>query len=746
MIGWLGLAANVLLISGAWWLVGSGLRQTRWLDRTLAACVLGLSWCVLGLEILGTAGLLRVGPLLLWSSVLFAAGLFVAWRGRRRSVPPSAGQTAPEPWRAETILSISLVLWVCVELGMQSLLLPVKVVSDGPIYHLYFAVRWWKAGRLFLVAAPFGENGATYFPANGDLWFTWLMATWGGDRLAKVGQAPFLLIAVAAAAGLARTLGASRNSSALAACWFVTSTSLLIFSFEANVDTIFVACYLTAAHFWLRYALAEAGPAALILGGLAAGLALGAKPVGVVLVPPVLVLAVAAIAVGTRSWGEFLTSFTAILASTFLTSGFWFLRNFWLTGNPLYPLHLELLGLPVLRGWYGPQAMRSSIYYLPVSDWRALLDTLLAVADPRLAPLWLAAICGAWAAGSKQSPAIDRWTWRLSALAVLNIALYWLCIPYRTQQRFMLQGLGLATAPLARWFDRSRGLRLAAAVLLAMHVLTPQNWPLSRRPDEIPWDFSPMIPSAIDAPLSLYARLGHALQPGHTTVALIRLIVLLCMGCCAMLAVWAVCRKSTMRRGRRRSWVLAMAATLFLMMLGVFDTGVLQIDRRALFYPPYPEFYAGWQSLESFSGPSGTRVAYAGTNIPYYLFGSGLRNEVYYVNIDAHRDWLLHDYHKAAMARGEPTWPNSRPGWDRAEPDFHAWLANLEAHRIGLLVVTRVNPGEGAHNIADADGFPLERRWAETHRELFEPLYGQAECDRLFRLYRFRGPSPISRR
>ena len=75
-----------------------------------------------------------------------------------------------------------------VELGMQSLLLPVKVVSDGPIYHLYFAVRWWKAGRLFPVASPFGENAATYFPANGDLWFTWLMVAWGGDRLAKIGE------------------------------------------------------------------------------------------------------------------------------------------------------------------------------------------------------------------------------------------------------------------------------------------------------------------------------------------------------------------------------------------------------------------------------------------------------------------------------------------------------------------------------------------------------------------------------
>ena len=56
-------------------------------------------------------------------------------------------------------------------MGMRSLLLPVKVVSDGPIYHLWFAARWWQDGALELIAAPFGDNVVTYFPAVGDLWF-----------------------------------------------------------------------------------------------------------------------------------------------------------------------------------------------------------------------------------------------------------------------------------------------------------------------------------------------------------------------------------------------------------------------------------------------------------------------------------------------------------------------------------------------------------------------------------------------
>ena len=57
--------------------------------------------------------------------------------------------------------------------------------------------------------------------------------------------------------------------------------------------------------------------------------------------------------------------------------------------------------------------------------------------------------------------------------------------------------------------------------------------------------------------------------------------------------------------------------------------------------------------------------------------------------------------------------------------------------------MTRVNPGEGPHNVADAEGFPIEKVWAERHPETFEPLYGVREPDRdpFFRLYRLRPSS-----
>jgi hypothetical protein len=125
--------------------------------------------------------------------------------------------------------------------------------------------------------------------------------------------------------------------------------------------------------------------------------------------------------------------------------------------------------------------------------------------------------------------------------------------------------------------------------------------------------------------------------------------------------------------------------------------------------------------------------------------GPDLRNEVRYINVDRHRGWLLHNYHRAATAEGRPTWPDyPRPGWDREHPDYEAWLANLRAEGIELLVVAHVNPAEGPHNVADRDGFPIERSWAESHPEVFTPVYGVAERDPLFRVYRVAPPSEKS--
>src|SRR5262249_13043689 len=137
------------------------------------------------------------------------------------------------------------------------------------------------------------------------------------------------------------------------------------------------------------------------------------------------------------------------------------------------------------------------------------------------------------------------------------------------------------------------------------------------------------------------------------------------------------------------------------------------IDNRALrFYPYWPEggYLDGWLHLESASG-SGSRVAYAGTNLAYYLFGLGLRNELRYVNVNDHADFRMHDYHALYAGRGESLATSSTPDWDRRDADEAAWLRNLRDQRIQLLFIGLTNRAGGEHNFYDAENFPIERTW-----------------------------------
>jgi hypothetical protein len=707
----------------------------------LAAAILAWAWITLGMQVLGELGHLRLPELAAW----VAGGALIAFtvRGHSNATDRTIDQAAVTDvaaGRLGVVVPLTLVLWACFYLALISLLLPVKVVSDGPIYHLFFAARWWKEARLFLVPVPFGESAAAYFPANGDLWFAWLFVVWGGDRLARIGQAPFLLLAAATTYAMARRLGARASASMLATAWFVTVIPLLLFSFEANVDTIFIAGYLSGFYFLMLYAKNALGREALLFAGLALGLAWGTKPTATVFVPPLVILGLCFVVRRRSDWRDRLLDALLFAAATILPCAYWFGRNLWLTGNPLYPLHLEVLGRVWLRGWYDSRAMALSQFYIPGHIWPAAVDILVVAFDPRLVPIWVACLLGAWQVG--RNVVVNRaWVWGCALLAVLNIALYWLCIPYRTQQRFMLQAAGLAAVPLAIFLDRSKLLRAVGIGLLAIHLVTPSTWPFFPPGDQPPWSLTRFIPVNIDAPLPIpldRQELGKALsRPGYQPYLALRLALL--AACFPLAWIWTSAI-SPQRWGMRLAAVGAMTSVLLSFAVWMY----WGIQAFQVVYPPF-DYYNGWMHLELVSGSRGTRVAYAGTNLPFYLMGKDLRNDVVYVNVDEHPGWLLHDYHQDAVRRGEkPVWDSPRPGWDRLRPNFRAWVENLRREGIRVLVVARVNRADGPFNQADREGFPIERVWADAHPSWFIPLYGVDPVDPLFKIYSVRIPPGIA--
>ena len=654
LAGWLALIA-----AGGWLVAAHGLRQPRGWPRVLGACVVSWAWVTLGMQILGTIGLLGRPALLAWAVAGVASGLACrAARGAVEIAPEGAGRGAWS-WSWEATAALGLMIGAWGVLLAPAVLLPPRVVSDGPIYHLYFAAKWWKAGRIFLVPTPFGETAAPYFPANGDLWFSALMAVFGGDRPARIGQSPGLVVGFAATIALSLRLGASLPGAVLASAWASSGSALLVFGFEANVDALFVAGYLVSVYFGVRYALDGGGASNLVLAGLSAGLAWGTKPTALLFIPPLLVLGCAIILLRNGPKGIKAGHAAIFLASALVPSAYWSARSGIVAGNPLYPLHLEAFGRVWLRGWFERSAMSRSRYALEVTDWKALVAILLGVLDPRMAPAWALALLGAWRWGRPSRP-IDRWGWGLSALAAANVATYWLLIPYRTQQRFLLQGIGLAAVPLALSVDRGRWLRWLGLALLAVHLVTAQTWPTAPTDGRRPWSFSEKIPSAIPAPVAVPVASvpWWVIASDPSALGSAAALAWLVAGSCASAHLWGLCARGP---SPRRRWS-AVAATL-LTWAGYVSASEALSGASRLVFPAFADYQGGWSAVERASPPSGLRVAYAGTNLPYYLMAGGLRNEVFYVNVDRHRDWLLHDYHLSARDRGDPPlWDTPRPG------------------------------------------------------------------------------------
>jgi hypothetical protein len=632
-----------ILLNLAFW-IGVSIAWPRsdtgdWLDHSLETLVIGFTAIVVCLEALGLLGFIGRTPIVAICIAVLTFGVVRGMNTRR----PVAGRVIDAAQRRGRWL---LAPGVAVAMGtgaslyylVAGLLSPIEPVSDAPIYHVPFAVHWLRSGSLDLIPTPFGDAAATYFPSNGELWLTWLLATDPSGLLVKVGQWPFMLMGALALFGIGRHLVADSAAAVFPAVLWAALPLTLDQSAIANIDLIWCAVYLAAVCFLLR-CLASARALRLRnvwCFALACGLVAGSKTVGALFV--VLLLAPAATVVWRQDrWGKYAA---AVLIGLLIPSAFWYARNFIVTGNPLYPVELSLFGQIIADGWYATSAMRVSAYHVPVTEWRFLLERLQIVAGSAGAWLIAAGLAAGWAVARDKSAAADtrRAALTCSMLAAAQLSVYWFLVPYNTQERFLLPAFALALVPFAAIAARWGWARLALPVLMSWQLLGTMIGP-ARPLFEL---------SGQHAPVSrFYPHAGFAAR-----------------------------------------------------------------------------MFPAWHIVEQHVGPEGGNIAYTGTNLPYYLFGIGFRNRVRYVNINALGDWLFHDYHRALVQEG--TFQRSSdpyPQWYRAGGNFDAWLANLRRHAIQLVFIAR----ENRHGRLDPypgffPEFPIEKRWADAHPELFEGL------------------------
>ena len=118
-----------------------------------------------------------------------------------------------------------------------------------------------------------------------------------------------------------------------------------------------------------------------------------------------------------------------------------------------------------------------------------------------------------------------------------------------------------------------------------------------------------------------------------------------------------------------------------------------------------------------------TQVAYTGANLAFPLAGERLGNEVSYVNVAGQPEDRLHDF---ARRLGTGLGSDPQPTLYRSGATFDVWRRNLRVSGATVLFIDQLHPIVRRNITADADGFPIERSWADAHPQLFSLEYASS--------------------
>jgi 4-amino-4-deoxy-L-arabinose transferase-like glycosyltransferase len=505
----------------------------------------------------------------------------------------------------------------------------------------------------------------------------------GVDALAKVGQFPFYLMLVAALVSLGRRL--SNNS------WTAYLPAILVslVPWTVRQATTPAVDLMMAALFVTSLALAQhrhdgARMPAAALSGLALGLAVGVKFVALTYAP----LVAAPILVGMarrRDWRG-----AAVWVGVLVASGApWYVRNWAVAGNPLFPLDITIGNWAMWPGAYERAAMLASPFHAP--SWDAALAVARQAAGWWLAPVALLGVVTGLVAAWRQ-PAWRAYAWIVPVGLVWHFAL----VPYSSQDRFLLWAVALALLPLAAW-PVKRGWAIALALLAAVPVVLTVF-------GAAPWN----------------SAVGDGLfDPAGWRVALIAAALLV--------GGWALSRR--LGAPTWLSWARGFATALLIAgwLASPHGGTFVRTNVAAIRELPFAGYVDVWKRRPKV-------VAYAGRNRPYYLAGREGLTRARYVNLDGCATCRLHDYVGRIRRNGTLDLRREKDDWRGQGADEQRWLAALQARGVEMLMIEPLHPLDRAYLPHDAEGYPLELAWAARHPELLTPLPG----DGAYRLFALR--------
>jgi hypothetical protein len=542
---------------------------------------------------------------------------------------------------------------------------------DSLNYHFTFAVEWLKNKNLNTPLVISDNPCPTYFPINGSLIYLWFIFPFKSVFLADIGQAPFFILAGLSAYSLSRKMGLPKQWAFFVAILMSTTPNYFKQLSIAYVDIMVCAWYLTALNFLIgikiNYKFRN-----IIIFSLSLGMLIGTKTIALVYSFILIIFFIyILIKKGLRSISLL---YAAIIFATliFITGSFSYIRNFIQTGNPLFPNLLKVFNLVIFKGVMDKTnfiAFKSledySLYKILFSEGMGA-GIIIFVIPGIILFLFL----------MLKKRNIINLLLASSFIYIYIIYRYIFSFP-NIRYLYSIVGIGYIMA-----FYSLYNLNFPRRILNWLVVICAISFmPEMARRLELVY--------AITASLILFAIMPIVLKflRKHLIVSIILAVIFIC--------VFINIASNNYNRNEYKSYIKTIKFTGF-----------------------WPDAVKAWEWLNSHT--TGNNIAYIGRPVPFPLYGTNFKNNVFYVSINRVDPVKLH-YFPYGCYRWSSDFYSMHKSFEekgnyRSGGDYSIWLGNLTRRKVDYLFIYSL------HQTKEVI-FPIEDNWAAGHPQQFRLAY-----------------------
>jgi hypothetical protein len=337
------------------------------LERALAAIVIGTTVLIAVHLLPLMLTILSRGTVLAACAVAIGlAALVRPVAGAAAAREPAPAPMAPSSTQAWVLAGTAAAFAALAALADLARWAGDELVGVDPLtFHLPNVARWIQTGSVWQIDqfVPLLAHGD--YPHNGDVVLLSTVLPWHNDFLVRLPITFFLATAAVAVYAVARELRAPRAACVLAAAAAVSLPVVGIATIpRALPDSLMWTTYSCGVLFLLRHARG-ARRSDLALAGIALGIACGTKWYGVSSVAVVVVIWAPARLAAARA-GADPGRLPRALGDALLVGGLtlggivvWLIRNWTLSGNPVFPLHVAPFGITIFDA--PPDVIRNQV-------------------------------------------------------------------------------------------------------------------------------------------------------------------------------------------------------------------------------------------------------------------------------------------------------------------------------------------------------------------------------------------------